>query len=295
MSDRIDDSRLYDFLEGLAAPEEARAVEAALAADPELALRLETLRELLSELADLPPEAEPARDLWPDIAARMEPSLPLDTATLAAGAPEGTARTEAPPQADAVRVIPLAERRGRTGSSGVARPSRDQQVGRRFSFTLPQLAAASIVLAFASGATVWMALRSDASVATAPDGSTRYVAVPRGGDPADAGAPQGRGDIRLASRESGALDLTGLGEGDDLERATADLEQVLIQGRDLLAPETLQVVEASLATIDRAIDDARRALQEDPGSPALQRLLTSSLSKKLTLLRHTARAIQAAA
>jgi hypothetical protein len=71
----------------------------------------------------------------------------------------------------------------------------------------------------------------------------------------------------------------------------ADLEAALEQGRHVLDPETIRVLEESLAIIDKAIHDARGALDQDPGSPVVRRILAENLRLKVSLLRHAVSAV----
>ena len=69
----------------------------------------------------------------------------------------------------------------------------------------------------------------------------------------------------------------------------AELEQALQQQRGQLDPQTVEVVERSLESIDQAIDDARTALSADPGNPYLHRQLDNNMQKKLDILRRATR------
>ncbi len=75
MTRHIDDTRLNDYLEGLVTEDVARAVEVHLAACEGCSGRLEALTLLLSELAGLPDDATPARDLWHGVRAEIAPGL----------------------------------------------------------------------------------------------------------------------------------------------------------------------------------------------------------------------------
>jgi hypothetical protein len=77
------------------------------------------------------------------------------------------------------------------------------------------------------------------------------------------------------------------------DQAVADLEAVLAGGREVLDPETVQVLEENLQAIDRAIQEAEEALSRDPGSTVLQRFLTINFRKKVDLLRQAAGAVYA--
>jgi hypothetical protein len=69
------------------------------------------------------------------------------------------------------------------------------------------------------------------------------------------------------------------------DEAIADLEQTLAAERTNLDPETVRVLEDNLRAIDRAIDQCRRALSEDPANVYLNGHLADARQRKLTLLR----------
>ena len=136
----------------------------------------------------------------------------------------------------------------------------------RWSFSLPQLAAAGIALMTISGGAVWL-LRSPAqptlapAVATAPPDNPRAINA--------AVSPRG------SARESYAT-------------AVADLEQVLATGRGQLDTTTIRVIEQNLAAIDRAIAQAQSALDADPANLYLNTHLAETMRRKLDLLRQAA-------
>jgi len=137
---------------------------------------------------------------------------------------------------------------------------------RRFHFSAPQLAAAAVVVSLLSAGTVWMAVSglgssSPPAVATAE--------------------PQGSA-VRAAS-----LDELGYAE------AVQELEDILLQGRDLLAPETVATIDRSLQTIDEALNEVQAALEADPSSEVLGRMLVNHQRSRLRLLRQAAEAVWA--
>jgi hypothetical protein len=67
-----------------------------------------------------------------------------------------------------------------------------------------------------------------------------------------------------------------------------ELEATLTAGRSALSPETIEVLERSLATIDAAIEEARSALSRDPANQALADVLQRNYRQKLELLRRAA-------
>jgi hypothetical protein len=133
---------------------------------------------------------------------------------------------------------------------------------RRFSFTLPQLAAASLAIMLLSGGVVWMA---------------------RSGDPrADFEPVSAHGDVRPQPAPAMApADFSDT----HYNEAVADLEQALDAGRTHLDPATVRILEENLASIDRAIDQSRRALAADPANVYLNRHLADARQRKLSLLR----------
>jgi hypothetical protein len=135
--------------------------------------------------------------------------------------------------------------------------------GRSWAFSLPQLAAAALAVAFASGGGAWLLARyttpAMAPVAAAPAPALAAPAV----------LPAG-----LA--------------GAKYDAAVADLEHVLAEDRGRLDSTTVRVIEQNLAVIDRAIADARRALAADPGNPYLSTYLAHTMRRKIDLLRQAA-------
>jgi len=134
-------------------------------------------------------------------------------------------------------------RRGRIADRPV-RPDR-----RRFSFTVPQLAAASIALALISGGGVWLALQPRQPV----DGG-RGVATPA--------VWTGRTDA-----------------------AIAELQDALSRNESRLDTSTVRVVRENLALMNVAIAQARAALAADPGNAYLNLHLADTMRRKLELLR----------
>jgi len=119
------------------------------------------------------------------------------------------------------------------------------------------------VVAFLAGGFAWMIASNraprGAAVVTAP--SDTVAPVP--------GAVLGTSALALAS----------------YREAAADLERAFAAGRSTLRPETMQVIEANLRAIDRAIAQTDSALQRDPGSAYLNQYLAATMQRKLKLLR----------
>lgn len=143
----------------------------------------------------------------------------------------------------------------------------DRVSARRFTVTLPQAAAASLVVALLSGAIVWKVVGSprahDAAAATAPP---PVVQAFRPAEPTP--------DIATISFADAQYDA-----------AVADLENALKEGRGRLDKTTIDIVEHNLQIIDQAIDQARQALDADPGNSYLSSHLVEARRRKLDLLR----------
>lgn len=135
---------------------------------------------------------------------------------------------------------------------------------RRISFTVPQLIAACLALIAVSAGV--------ARLASNTPGTPRAAAIPISRLPAvqtavwikaDSGADQEVGELRLA-----------LAEG---------------QRTGQLNPATVRKLEHSLAVIDSAIAEAKRALAADPQSPYLNHHLADTMRRKLEFLREANR------
>jgi hypothetical protein len=77
--------------------------------------------------------------------------------------------------------------------------------------------------------------------------------------------------------------------GFSYEATVESLEEQLRLGRDRLDPKTVEALESSLATIDRAIARAQDALEADPASVYLNRHLADARTRKLRVLQQAAR------
>jgi tetratricopeptide (TPR) repeat protein len=137
-----------------------------------------------------------------------------------------------------------------------ARPWRSV-LARRFTFNLPQLAAAGLALMVLSGGLVWMA---------------------RSGDP--------RADFQPVNAQE---DFRGVAPANftdaHYDEAIADLQQALQAGRTKLDAATVRALEDNLAAIDGAIEQCRRALAADPANVYLNTHLAEARQRKLSLLR----------
>ncbi len=127
----------------------------------------------------------------------------------------------------------------------------------RVSFTLPQAVAAGLLLAVVSAGLVWLARERSRPGPAIGEGAAA-VAAPL--------VPAGFADASY-------------------DRAIADFERTLADGREQLDAKTLEAIARSLRTIDRAIAEARKALEADPGNVYLNSHLAATRRRKLELLR----------
>jgi anti-sigma factor RsiW len=168
----------------------------------------------------------PAADLWPAVAEQI-------------GVSSG-----------AHRVVSLAERRLR----------------RRLTFTVPQLAAAAVLLLLVGSGGAYVALHHAPVAPSLPRLGPRALTV---------------GWVEQTSANYNA--------------AVAELQSALDEGRrsGRLDSATVRVLTQSLATIDSAIVQARRALAADPGSAYLNQHLAATMRRKLELLRRASTLVPA--
>lgn len=195
-------------------------------------------------------------------AARALPAAPPERdlwpgiAARIAGTVPGAAPEAAAP--DATRVA--APDRGRV----MKLESHPRWWQRRFTFALPQVAAAAVILLAVAGGGTWLLLRSQPARLVA-DG---------GGAPAPAPAAPAIGPDAVLASVDPRYDTT-----------IAELQRVLATGRARLDTSTVRILEQNLALIDRAVADARRAVEQDPSNAYLRSHLASTMRRKVELLR----------
>jgi hypothetical protein len=214
--------RLSEYLDGDLTEAEGRALETHLAGCGDCAATLEALRGVVVRARSLD-DRPPARDLWEGIAQRI-------------GAHP------------AVRPI-LSAPGGRRAL-----------LARRFSVSMPQLAAAAVALIVLSGAAMAGLLSYRARPVVAPLATS---------------SDRAKTDLIMAANFGGAK----------YDSTVAELERALTRNRNRLDTATVRIVEQNLTIIDRAIDQARRALASDPGSTYLNDHLAGTLKRKVELLR----------
>jgi hypothetical protein len=69
------------------------------------------------------------------------------------------------------------------------------------------------------------------------------------------------------------------------DRTVADLQQLFATQRANLDTSTVRILDQNLAIIDRAIADARRAVDSDPSNAYLRSHLATTMRQKVDLLR----------
>jgi len=217
--------RLSEYLDGELDAGERVSLESHLQSCTECAAIVGDLRRIVRRARTLK-HPGPSRDLWPGIASRIGATV---------GEPDD--------------IVELTSRR---------------RIARRWSFSLPQLAAAAIALMTVSGGTVWL-LRS---------GAPQPVIAPVASVPTPSPTVVNAGTRPSATQSYAA--------------AVADLERVLASGRGQLDSTTVRVIEQNLQAIDRAIAQAQRALEADPANLYLNTHLAQTMRRKLDLLRQAA-------
>ncbi|MGE0439358.1 MAG: zf-HC2 domain-containing protein [Gemmatimonadales bacterium] len=182
--------RIPDLLSGRLTPEARTRVDAHLAGCAECREDVDTATWIGERAGRLPRSIAPARDLWTEIAPRLE-----------------------------------------------RRP-------RRFAVSVWSLAAAALVLIAVSSAATVALVRRTAS----PD-------------------PAGFAELEVGYQNA-ALELSG----------------VYRRSRDSLAPETRAVLERNLDVIERALAEARAALDADPANRALEAVVVAAYKRKIEFL-----------
>jgi hypothetical protein len=165
-------------------------------------------------------------------------------------------RAELPPERDLFQGVVA----GIEGRSTPTPWSGDGEVDhaprtRRVSLRSPKLAAASIALLALTGIGVWLARPKVPAVV-----------------------------VEAAPLETAEQPLQAF-DDQRTDDVIAELERTLAENRTLLDPSTVGVIESNLAILDSALEDARRALAEDPGSTYLSHHLADTMRRKLQLLR----------
>ena len=132
--------------------------------------------------------------------------------------------------------------------------------GLRFSFSLPQLAAAGITLALVVGGLSWWTARNT-------EITPNFMAY--GG--------AATSESVLAASSHAYIDFS---------QEVSSLKRILVEDGDKLDPETARVIEKNLKIIEEAIAQSRLALDNDPANLYVQEHLVATMGGKIKMLRH---------
>lgn len=222
--------RLSEYVDGELTGTERESLERHLGTCVACRGVVEELRAV-RERARALPDRRPARDLWPGIEAAIEESKVVELPRAGAAA-TGTSRGGG----------------GRRGRSGIF-------------LSVPQLAAAAVVLMTLTGGGAWLLAVDSASrapvVAVAVEAPSDPVVTARLDDP------------RFEDQAA------------EVERLAALLEKE----RGRLDPSTVRILEKNLAVIDRAIRESYEALDVDPGNEFVEEHLRRAVERKVTYLQ----------
>ena len=184
-----------------------------------------------------------------------------------------------------------------SGREGTARSFR----GGRFSFSLPELVAASLAVAVLSGGGVFAWMRVSGKAPLSPPSVAQTPQSGTAGERPGEAKPLVRQDVAPIATEQArnlaASNATMPGatapeavsarrtEATPHEEAIAELRKALAKERDRLDPATVRTLESNLAIIDLAIDQAKRALAADPANTYVKEHLAETMRRKIELLQ----------
>jgi hypothetical protein len=258
--DRFED-RLSALMEGEIAAAEREQLEAHASACGRCGPLLVELRAIVREASDLP-ELQPSRDLWEGVAARIEaPVVQLDSRQAPIVVRRGLS-WRAAAAAAAVLVAMTALATWRVTASGV-----DSQGTERIAAAVEPPVTTPVSAPVADAPLAIDPTASDDRLASPPPATAR----PSAATPA-VSAP--------AVRNAAADAVTAV-----YDREIASLRRMLDTRRTELDSATVRVLEENLTIIDRAIEQSRQALAQDPNSTFLVDHLNSALGRKVQLLR----------
>ncbi len=140
---------------------------------------------------------------------------------------------------------------------------------RRWTLSLPQMAAAAAAVAIVSAGGMWLAIQPGMVVAPTPQ----------------RGANESTFVLGAAARAAGTS-MAGY------DQAVLELEALVAQGREVMRPETVRALEESLSAIDDAVADVRKALAADPSSELLMSMMVSHQTARMRVLRRAATMIE---
>lgn len=257
------DERLGDYLEGALDDSTAAAIELHLSGCDACRALVADFERITRSAAALP-ELTPSHDLWPAIAQRIQAPV----ADLGAHAAARRAQHAAP-----------AWRRVRTGALAAGLVGITAVTTYFLSTRSPAPAVVDRTSVDTAAVTpAPMVAAAPVSAESAPTPLSTSPAASAASSASGAGAPAAtpvNHAANVPARETYSTEISSL-------------RGIVAERRNELDPRTIAVLESSIATIDSAIADARRALEGDPASRFLSSQLNKALEKKLGLLRTVA-------
>jgi len=270
-------AELADYLEGDAPDAVRAAMETHAAVCADCRQLLEDIGTIRDEAAALP-TLTPSRDLWAGIADRIEaPVIPFEKkrSTIV------VRRTWMRPAVAAAALVVFTAgitysiTRSTINNTIAPVPALQQQIANAPLTPAPRTVETPSTSTGTSNPTVAIA---GPSVPSAPTpNAERRSPTPSGESAPPAGA-------YLANDGERVIDETR----PMYDREIDKLRQIVKTRRTQLDPKTITVLEQSIAVIDSAIAQSRRALKADPASGYLAKELNQSLEKKVELLRTAA-------
>jgi hypothetical protein len=268
-------TELADYLEGEAPDAVRAAMESHAAGCADCRQLLEDIGTIRDEAAALP-TLTPSRDLWAGIAERIDaPVISIEKKRSTIVVRRAWMR---PAIAAAALVVftagvtySITTRTIKGGGDSTAATPR--QVATATPAPAPSIAEPPAPSVSTSGT-------NGTTTASAPSTSTRNVE--RRGT-SERREPEGTSS-RLVANGERVMDETQ----PMYDREIDKLHQIVKSRRTQLDPKTITVLEQSIAVIDSAIAQSRRALKADPASGYLAKELNQSLEKKVELLRTAA-------
>ncbi len=272
--------RLSEYVDGELAAAEVTALERHLEGCESCRAAVAELRLVVERARALPVTPSPT-DQWPALRARLA-ETPQD------GADE---RVDLPAAAPAPQRVIRIDRHPRWWQ-------------RPLTVTWAQAAAAAVLLIVLAGGGAWLALRgaggpqviggSSGPVAVSPSPTSQQPMQSPGGQGPVSSAPDGTPLDDRPQRGRRAAPGTQVSDGTMALAASLDpgydvtvgeLQRLLTTERGQLDTSTVRILEQNLAIIDRALNEARRAVAKDPANPYLRAHLASTMRRKVDLLR----------